>query len=94
MSCSAKDGRHVTGALRMGHSSMVVMMVTHMMTRGVLGAGSYRLTVAVLLVHYRVAAIVIVIIIVVDVVVVAAAIIVDTTSTAAANVGTAAAIVI
>lgn len=90
MSCTAKDGRHVTGALGVGHSSMVVLMVTHMVTRGILGAGGYRLTAAVLLVHDRTDAIVIVVI----VVVVDAAVIVGTTATAAADVGAAAAIVV
>lgn len=91
MSCPAKDGRYVTGALRVRHPAMMVMMVTHMMTRGILGAGGYRLTIAVLLVHYRVTAIVIVIVVII---VVAAAVIVDATATAAANVGAAAAIVV
>lgn len=90
MSCTAKDGGHVTGALGVGHSSMVVMMVTHVVARGILGAGVYRLTAAVLLVHDRATAIVIVVIIVV----VIAAVIVGTAAAAAADVGAAAAIVV
>lgn len=51
MSCPAKDGRHVPGALRVGHSTaaaatavpMVMVVVAHVVARSVLGAGRYCL---------------------------------------------------
>lgn len=50
MSCPAEDGRHVSGALRVRHSTaataampMVMMVVAHVVARSVLGAGRYCL---------------------------------------------------
>lgn len=95
MSCTAKDGRHVSSTLGVRHSSVVVMMVTHMMTRGILGAGGYRLTTAVLLlIHDRATTVVIVVVVGVVIDVVVAAVDVGTTATAAADVVTAATIVV
>lgn len=54
MSCPAKDGRHVPGALGMRHSPatatampMVMVVVAHVVARPVLGAGRYCLAVVV-----------------------------------------------
>lgn len=54
MSCPAKDGRYVPGALGMWHSAatatampMVMVVVAHVVARTVLGAGRYGLAVVV-----------------------------------------------
>lgn len=84
MSCASEDGRNVSGALGVGHSAVVMMMMSsHVVTRRILGAGGYCLTASVLLVHDRVASVVIVVIIVVA-----------ATATATADVGTTATIVV
>lgn len=83
MSCPTENGRYVSGALRVRHSAMVMMMVTsHVVTRRILGAGRYCLTASVLMVGDGAASVIIV------VVVVAA------TATAAADVGAAATVVV
>lgn len=89
MSCAAKDGRHVPSALRVWHSTVVMMvMPAHVVTRWILRAGVYCLTAAMLLlVDHRAAAIMIVV--VVDIIVV-----VMVTAAAATDIGAAATVVV